>query len=392
MNLKFYLIFFLTILNLCTVFARKIDVQKQISYCESQVLRTISNIGNNTLLPRSIEKNDTTWKMVSANDWTSGFWPGILWHVYENSQNEDIKNQAIRNTKLLESITLKKAMDHDLGFQIFCSYGNAYRLTGNEEFKKVILRTADTLSQLYNPKVGTMLSWPGRCESMGWPHNTIMDNMMNLEILLWAAKNGGSESLKDMAVSHANKTMKNQFRPDYSCYHVAVYDTITGNFIKGVNFQGYADRSSWARGQAWAIYGFVIMYRETKDKTYLRFVEKIADAYLMRLPKDFIPFWDFDSPNIPNEPKDAASAAIVASALIKLSQLEDKKSKAQHYQNSAISMLKTLSSCKYQSKKKNSSFLLHSVGNFSKSQEINASIIYADYYYLEAIKRLNDLY
>lgn len=194
-----------------------------------------------------------------------------------------------------------------------------------------------------------------------------------------------------MAVSHATVTMKNHFRPDYSCYHVAVYDTITGKFIKGVNFQGYADNSSWARGQAWAIYGFTTMYRETGDKTFLRFVEKVTDNYLKRLPKDLIPYWDFDAPNIPNEPKDASSSAVVASALIELSQLEDDSQKADKYLKSAVTTLKTLSSPLYQSGRLKSSLLLHSVGNFSRNGEVDASINYADYYYIEALTRYRKL-
>jgi unsaturated chondroitin disaccharide hydrolase len=209
--------------------------------------------------------------------------------------------------------------------------------------------------------------------------------MMNLEILFWAAKNGGKEEWYDMAIKHAKTTKENQFREDGIGYHVAIYDTITGQFIKGVTNQGYSDNSFWARGQAWSIYGFAIVYRETGDIEFLRFAEKIADAYLNRLPEDFVPSWDFDAPTIPNAPKDASAAAITASALLELSVLEDNKQKADKYLNAAIEMLESLSSGNYLSGKAKSSFLLHSTGNLPGGYEIDASINYADYYYIEAL-------
>jgi len=171
---------------------------------------------------------------------------------------------------------------------VYSSYGNGYRLTGDPAYKKILLNTADTLATLFNPKVGTILSWPREMETNNWPHNTIIDNMINLELLFWASKNGGDKKLYDIAVSHADKTMENQFRPDYSNFHVALYDTITGKFIKGITHQGYNDKSMWARGQAWSIYGFTVCYRETHDIKYLNFVQKVADIYLKRLPEDYV--------------------------------------------------------------------------------------------------------
>ena len=309
-----------------------IGVKKQLSYCDIQVKKTLGKIKGSGLLPRCIDTNATGWYKTDIYDWTSGFWPGILWYDYENTKDEKVKEEAIRYTEaLIPLLKPDHQGDHDLGFQFYCSFGNAYRLTGNEKYKQILLKGADKLSGFYNPKVGTMLSWPGMVAEMNWPHNTIMDNMMNLELLFWAAKNGGNKKYYDMAVSHAKVTMENQFRPDGSCYHVAIYDTITGRFLKGVTNQGYDDNSMWARGQAWAIYGYTLVYRETGSKKYLRFVEKVTDLYLKRLPEDFIPYWDFDDPAIPNAPKDASSAAIVASGLLELVQLEDNKQKAKQY-------------------------------------------------------------
>jgi unsaturated chondroitin disaccharide hydrolase len=318
---------------------------------------------------------------------TVGFFPGILWYNYENTQDTNILKAAEYYTGLLDLLTKLPAYDHDLGFQIFCCYGNAYRLTGNEKYKQILLNAADTLATLFNPKAGTILSWPRNVGLYGG-HNTIMDNMINLEMLFRASKNGGDKRLYNIAVKHAETTMKNGFREDGGCYHVAVYDTIDGHFIKGVTHQGYTDSSLWARGQAWAIYGYTTVYRETDDKKFLRFAEKITDLYLSRLHEnEYVPYWDFDAPNIPNEPHDASAAAIVASALLELSQLEDNVEKAETYQTAAINMLVELSSDKYQSGTAKPSFLLHSTGHYPNGSEIDASIIYADYYYIEALTR-----
>ena len=194
-----------------------------------------------------------------------------------------------------------------------------------------------------------------------------------------------------MAESHARVTMNNQFRKDYTCYHVAIYDTISGKMIKGLTNQGYSDESFWARGQAWAIYGYTMVYRETSDKTYLRFVEKVADKYLSSLPEDFVPYWDFSDPVIPNAPRDASSAAIVASGLLQLSQLEDDKEKSATYFKAAENMLNSLSSDSYISGNKKPAFLLHSTGNYPAKYEIDASINYADYYFIEALIRYKKL-
>jgi unsaturated chondroitin disaccharide hydrolase len=370
----------------------KLAVDQALKYCHEQTERTLSEIGRTDSIPRNILRDQSRWNMVpvSVKEWTVGFWPGILWYDYENTKNAEIKRQAVRFTALLDTITKQPAYDHDIGFQIFTSYGNAYRLTGNDKYKETLLRSANTLATLFNAKVGTILSWPREVKPRNWPHNTIMDNMINLELLFWAAKNGGGSYLYDIAVSHATTTMKNQFRPDYSCYHVAVYDTIDGHFIKGVTHQGYSDNSMWARGQAWAIYGFTMVYRETKDLVFLRFVEKVADVYLRRLPIDHVPYWDFDVPDIFKAPKDASAAAIVASALLELSQLEDRSVLSKKYKKAAVDMLTSLNQ-NYQSGKSKPSFLLHSTGHYPNHSEIDASINYADYYYLEALIRLKKI-
>jgi len=368
-----------------------------LEYCANQTNRSLKELKGDseldyTMMPRNILADESKWncRKVSKEEWTSGFWPGILWYDYEFTKDPKIKEAAEKYTASLDFLANTRAYDHDLGFLVFCSYGNAYRLTGNPAYKQIIFAVADSLATLYNPKVGTILSWPRAIKENKWPHNTIIDNMMNLEMLFWASKNGENTELYKIAVSHADHTMKNQFKPDYSCYHVALYDTISGSFIKGITHQGYKDSSMWARGQGWAIYGFTMCYRETKDVKYLEFVQKVADAYLKRLPEDYIPFWDFDAPEIPNAPRDASAAAVVASGLLELSTYVQ-GDKGIQYKKAAIEMLKTLSSSDYQSREKNPSFLLHSTGHWPNKSEIDASIIYADYYYIEALLRLKNL-
>lgn len=373
----------------------RLDVNSELAYCDAQIKRTIAEIGKSDKMPRNIMDSLSQWNLVPVHigEWTAGFFPGMLWYDYENTKDETVLEYANYYTDLLEPLTKLPAYDHDLGFQLFCSYGNGYRLTGNEQYKQIILNAADTLATLFNPTVGTILSWPREVDNGRFaPHNTIMDNMMNLEMLYWAAKNGGSNKLADIATKHAETTMKHHFREDGGNYHVALYDTVTGDFIKGVTHQGYADSTLWARGQAWAIYGYTMVYRETNDKKFLRFAEKVSDLYLSRLPEgEYVPYWDFDAPNIPNEPRDASAAAIVASALLELSQLEDNTGKAEQYKSAATSMLIELSSEKYQSRNSKPSFLLHSTGHMPNGSEVDAAINYADYYYIEALTRYNKM-
>ena len=374
-----------------------LDVNKALDYCAKQTQRTLTELKTDsgidyTMMPRNIMADEQHWncRKATKEEWCAGFWPGVLWYDYEYTKDKQVLEEAKNFTHSLKFLSHIPAYDHDLGFLVFCSYGNGYRLTKNPAYKQVILDTADTLATLFNPIVGTILSWPREVEPRNWPHNTIMDNMINLEMLFWAAKNGGNPYLYDIAVSHADKTMKSQFRPDYTSYHVAVYDTITGNLIKGVTHQGYADSTMWARGQAWAIYGYTVVYRETKDPKYLDFAQKVTDVYLDRLPEDKVPYWDFDDPSIPNAPRDASAGAVVASALLELSTYLPNGT-GKRYKDAAIEMLTSLSSDSYQSGESKPSFLLHSVGHWPNHSEIDASIIYADYYYIEALLRLKRL-
>ena len=337
--------------------------------------------------PRNINHGQTQWNKVNIHDWTSGFWPGVLWYAYEASGDSAILTKAKDFTNPLSGVLAVPVENHDLGFMLFCSFGNGFRITKNPAYKILLLQAADSLATLFNPKVGTILSWPAMRKKMNWPHNTIIDNVINLELLFWASKNGGTQNLYNIAVKHAETCMHTLIRPDYTTYHVAVFDTIDGHFIKGVTHQGFADNSLWARGQAWGIYGYAMCFRETGKPEFLETAQKLADVFINRLPKDGIPYWDFDDPVIPDAPKDASAAA----GMLELSGfLKDNASKAK-YKNAAISLLAKLSSAEYLSNDKNHSFLLHSTGHKPNGKEIDASIIYADYYYLEALLRLKKI-
>ena len=385
------------ILSSCAVEKdEKLDVDSALAYCDVQIHRALEKLEEGgkidySMQPRNILSDEKYWncRKVSKEEWTGGFWPGILWYDYEATQNDTIRVLAEKYTESLELFSRIPAYDHDLGFLVFCSYGNGYRLTHNPVYRDVILATADSLATLFNPKVGTILSWPRNVEMLGG-HNTIMDNMINLEMLFWAARNGGDRRLFDVAVSHADKTMENQFRPDYSSYHVAVYDTVTGKCIKKCTHQGYSDDSMWARGQAWAIYGYTVVFRETGNPKYLEFAEQLVDTYMKNLPDDYVPYWDFNVPDIPNAPRDASAACVVASALLEMSGFYG-NGKGEKYRKAAEKMLCSLSSDKYQSRERNVAFLLHSTGHWPAKSEIDASIIYADYYYIEALMRLKRL-
>lgn len=385
--------------NAGTPDARTFDADRELDYCHGQILRALALLRTPgggydfSKEPRNIlpEDGGEGWNCrdAKAEEWCGGFWPGILWMDWSFSKDPEVLRAAEGYTEALRDIAFRPCYDHDIGFLIFCSFGKGYEATGSEEYRKVILAAADSLATLFNPLVGTTLSWPREVGRRGWPHNTIMDNMMNLDLMFWSSRHGGNPLLYDLALIHAKTTMRNQFREDGSCFHVAVYDTLSGDFIKGVTHQGYSDGSMWARGQAWAIYGYTMTYRYTGKRVFLDFAQKVADVYLKRLREtsdDLVPLWDMDDPRGTEAPKDASAAAIVADALLELRNYVDGE-KSEAYRDAALGMLSQLSSPPYRSGGKNVSFLLHSTGHHPAGSEIDASIIYADYYYLEALLR-----
>ncbi|GHS95624.1 glucuronyl hydrolase [Synergistales bacterium] len=345
----------------------------------------VSLIDQPNKLPRTIDA-DGKLLTTSSGGWVSGFVPGTLWYLYQYSQNPQLLDYTKKYTARIENEKNNKGT-HDLGFMLYCSFGNGLRITGDSDYQNTLLTGAESLISRYNPKVGCIKSWNSNEK---WQFPVIVDNMMNLEFLFWASKASGNPKYRDICLSHAEKTIQNHYRPDYSSYHVVSYDTITGLVEKKNTAQGYADESAWARGQAWGLYGFVVMYRETKDKKYLEQAQHIASFILNHpnLPADKIPYWDFNAPDIPNAKRDASAGAIIASALIELSQYADKASKKK-YLNVAETQIRTLSSPEYFAEPgTNGHFLLkHSVGSLPGKSEVDVPLTYADYYYIEALLR-----
>ena len=337
-------------------------------------------------MPQNFDIN--TGKMVTSNTkwWCAGFFPGTLWYLYDYSKNTNIQKIAEERLNLMEP-EKHFTGNHDLGFMMYCSYGNAYRITKNDKYKKIIDTAAMSLASRFRPKIQSIQSWDS---SKNFKCAVIVDNMMNLELLTWVSNNGGDPRFGEIARIHANTTMERQFRPDNAAYHVLDYSLATGSLLKKTTWQGYSDSSAWSRGQGWAVYGYTMMYRLTKDEKYKSQANKIA-AFILNhpsYPKDGIPYWDFDAPNIPNALRDASAGAIMASAFIELSGYVAGPLK-QKYKKAAETILTSLSSPEYlASKGTNGGFLLkHSVGALPLKGEVDMALTYADYYFVEAMLR-----
>jgi hypothetical protein len=341
------------------------------------------------LLPRTL---DTTGALVTArsNWWTSGFFPGSLWYLYEYNKDQKLKDAATLFTSRIEKEKNNKGT-HDLGFMLYCSFGNGLRLAGTESYKEVMLTGAKSLSTRFRPRSGCIQSWNSR---RGWQCPVIIDNMMNLEFLMWAFRESGDSTFYKICVTHSDTTIKNHFRPDYSSYHVVSYDTVSGKVEVKQTHQGFADESAWARGQVWGLYGYITMYRDTKLKRYLTQAQNIADFLIghPNMPVDMIPYWDFNAPNIPDALRDASAGSIMASALIELSGYVDSQT-SQKYLQVAEKQLRTLSSPEYLAKPgENGNFILkHGVGHLPGKSEVDVPLTYGDYYFIEALLRYKAL-
>ncbi|HWS00830.1 MAG TPA: glycoside hydrolase family 88 protein [Prolixibacteraceae bacterium] len=338
------------------------------------------------LNPRTVSGGKV--KYIHRDDWTSGFYPGSMWYMFELTGDTAWRGYARKYSEAIDSVKYL-TWHHDVGFMIQCSFGNGYRL-GEEQYKEVIIQAAKSLSTRFRPAAGIFQSWnvdKGWQSERGWECPVIIDNMMNLELLFNATRLTGDSSFYKMAVSHADQTIRNHYRPDFSCYHVVDYSITDGTVRNRHTAQGYAHESSWARGQAWGIYGFTVCYRETRDPKYLEQAQKAFEFVVQHknFPSDFVPYWDFDAPKIPDEPRDASAAAIMASALYELSGYENKE----YYAGWADKILKSLASPAYRSQPgENGNFLLmHSVGSIPHGAEIDVPLNYADYYFLEALVR-----
>ncbi len=321
--------------------------------------------------------------------WCSGFYPGTLLYLYQQTKDQASYDEAVRIMKVLEKEQFNKST-HDLGFMMFCSFGNANTISPKPEYKDILINSAKSLSTRFNPTVGCIKSWDGKPNEF----LVIIDNMMNLELLFWATRVTGDSSYYKIAVTHANTTIKNHFREDNSSFHVVNYNSETGEIIQKKTAQGAADGSAWARGQAWGLYGYTATYRDTRNPVYLDQANKIARFVLdhPNLPDDMIPFWDFNAPEIPRALRDASAASILASGLLELSQYVDAKTSVE-YIKAAETMLKYLSSATYKAAPgTNGGFLIqHGVGHKPAGTEVNVPLTYGDYYFIEAMIRYQSL-
>jgi unsaturated chondroitin disaccharide hydrolase len=362
-----------------------------LSFARNRLRATADSLDPAAGFPRATGA-DGRWEQKPYNQWTSGFFPGALWYMYQHEKSPEWKSIAERWTKGIEparSIT----RTHDLGFMVFNSFGHGYLLTKDTTYRRVTVDAARSLATRYDPKVGAIRSWDtygGNDARREWKFPVIVDNLMNLE-LLFRASAWSDPRWKEIAERHAVTSMRVHVRPDGSTTHVALFDPATGQLERTVTWQGYDDRSTWARGQAWAIYGFTSVYRFTGNKDFLNTAQRTADWFLAHVPPDGIPYWDFRHPNIPWVERDASAAAIAASGLLDLAR-NSKGDKATVYRQAALRMLKTLSSMYLTEGTAQSSILAHAVGGRPQNVEIDVGLIYADYYFVEALLRARGTY
>lgn len=359
------------------------SLKHAIGVADSQLLDAAAELDTTNCFPRSLMPR---FRAVDAKDWTSGFFPGSLWQCYRFTGDEKLLAEAEKYTGRLEGIQYYKGT-HDLGFMVFCSFGQQMQTLHDRHSEAVIVEAAKSLVSRCDPRIGLIRSW----DFGEWNYPVIIDNMMNLELLMWAADRSGDKSLRDMAVSHADKTLKHHFRPDFSSCHLVSYDTISGQPHLKQTHQGLSDSSAWSRGQAWGLYGYTCMYRLTGDARYLEQARGIAGFLInhRNMPADGIPYWDFDAPALASTPRDASAAAIMASALVELSGFVP-AAEGERYMAFAEKQIRTLASPEYTAPAgENGGFILrHSTGAYPFSSEVDVPLTYANYYYLEALTRI----
>ena len=364
-------------------------VRKSFARAERQTALLDSLLTSPDLFPASWN-TDGTIKTNSARGWISGFFPPNIWFLYEYTRDPKWLDMARRRTAPLDTLR-RYTKTHDLGFMVGCPCAAAYRLTGEEAYRQLLIDASDALLTRFSPAVGLIRPWDNKNGDPN-PYRVIIDNMMNLEMLFTVSKLTGDKRYYDIAVCHADNTLKNHFRPDNSCFHIVCYDAETGRVTGQRGGQGYSAASAWSRGQSWALYGFTMCYRETGDPSYLDRAVKCAEYFINhpRLPEDLVPYWDYDAPGIPDEPRDASAAAITASALLELAKYAPGKEKS--YYGTARKILTSLASDRYliPAGKKCGFLIDHSVGSKPSGSQVDVPIIYGDYYFLEALLRLKN--
>ena len=392
MRLQFLLLLFLTsIINAQTKQREIKELLTKVVPLAVQQYTLLEKATPDSSMPRSFSTKNNSLVFSDIKWWCSGFFPGSLWYIYELSNNASIKKMAEKRTWELAPMQYFTE-NHDLGFMIYCPFGNAYRLTKDSSYKSIIHNGAKSLLTRYRPSIQSIQSWESSSR-LSCP--VIIDNMMNLELLYWSSINGGSPSSREIAITHANTTIKNHFRSDFSSYHVIDYDLQKGTILKKVTWQGLNDSSSWARGQSWGLYGFTMMYRFTKNEVYLKQAQGIAN-YLSshpNLPADKIPYWDYNVNDDKMNFRDASAGAIMASALLELARYSTKADRVK-YLNLAETIILSLGKSEYLSTAGESGgFLIkHNVGSLPHKSEVDASLTYADYYFLECLQRYKKWY
>lgn len=355
-----------------------------LDHAEDKLNRTLIELNYNpSLHPSQTVRETGKWdeSKLDRYEWTSGFFSGTLWHMYMITGDENWKEYADMWTADLEDAATI-SYDHDTGFRIFNSFGNGYKLLKNRSYYKVLLRGANTLSSRYNPTIGAIKSWD-------WIGNfpVIIDNLMNLELLFWTAETIENNELYNQALSHADLSLTHHMREDGSTYHIVDFSD-DGSVIEKFTTQGCnstapgcGDKSVWARGQAWAVYGFTMIYRFTKEERFLEAAIKASDYFIENLPDDRVPIYDFLEPVPSVRTKDASAAAIVASGLFELYSY----TKNVLYFNTAVDILESLTSDNYATINSDSNAILKKSTIHRGKGNVGTS--YADYYYLEAIIR-----
>lgn len=363
----------------------KIDVDQALNNAARQYLFMRNKLKDSNAFPKTYDRHMQRLMTSKSDWWCSGFYPGTLFYLYEGTGDKELYTEGVRMLKLLEPEQYN-INTHDVGFMMYCSYGNAERLAPQSGYKDILVNSARSLITRFNPTVGCIKSHNRKPDDFV----VIIDNMMNLELLFWATQVTSDSTYYDIAVKHADTTLKNHFRADNSLYHGLNYHPETGNIKHYQGGQGFSDKSAWARGQAWGLYGYTLMYRFTRDTKYLDQAVKIAEFILNHpnMPKDLIPYWDFNAPGIPDALRDASAAAINSSGLLELCRYVPEPL-SRKYVKAAEKMLQILSSPQYTAAEgTNGGFILkHSVGNIPSLTEVDMPLSYADYYYVEALNR-----
>lgn len=340
------------------------------------------------MIPRGFDHEKREITMDPIHGWRTGHFPGSLWLLHEATGDAFFRDRAIVWTELLEP---NRNLDwhHDVGFIIMCSFGNARRILNTDRYDSIIVDSAKALSRRFSDQLGVIRSWGKIGDEKDFL--VIPDNMMNLELLTVAERLSGEKRFGKVARSHATVTMKNHFRADGGTYHVLNYSQKDGRIQEIRRGQGASCFTAWSRGQSWAIYGYTMMYRETGDRTYLEFAQKVSDYAINHpnMPEDGIPYWDFGAPG---EERDSSAGAVMAAGLVELSKYGD-SGKARGYLDFAAKQLLSLASSAYFSEGNEVGHYLlkHGVGNKPKGSEIDTPLNYGDYYFLEALVRFKEL-